>query len=146
MLQASREDQASHAIVSAEELEDYRRRAERWTDLLVAYLVVEHDVSEFAFRPDRARDFAEDIKREERSSGRRGWELTIRSLHHAFVNLPDPPAPNIDLNARIADSILCCFKMEMFDSVGVLQSLWMARLEHRADDASGMIAQLLENR
>ena len=144
ILQASREGQASHPILSAEALENYRRRTERWTDLLVAYLVVEHDVSEFACQPDRARDFAEDIGREERNSGRRGWELTIRSLHNAFASLPDPPVPNTDLNARIADSILSCFGTEMFDSIGVLQSLWMARLEHRADDATGMIEQLLQ--
>ena len=129
---------------AAVKLNRLRRRAERWTDLLVGHLIGRHDVSEFAFDPRRASDFAEDLQQRGRlQGGRHVWPLTLASLRAAFRQGLSIESPNADLNARIAGSILSCFAAELFDSTGLLRSLWLMRLTHVADNTQGMIDDLL---
>jgi hypothetical protein len=121
-----------------------RRLAERWTDLLVGYLAHLHDVSEFAFDPWRAADFAGDLQyRTCLPGGRHVWPLLLASVHSAFQQGLAPHSPNADLNTRIAASILSCFSTDLFDSTGLLRSLWLMRLTSMADDAQGKIDDLL---
>ena len=54
-----------------------------------------------------------------------------------------PRSPNADLNARIASSILSCFQPELFDSTGLFCSMWLMRLVNAANDAQGMLDELL---
>lgn len=140
----------------AVKLNHLRRRTERWTDLLVGYLAGLHDVGEFAIDPARAKDFAEDLRR--RSSLEGGplnadayscpaewaaWPLVLASLRAAFQKGLHPVSPNADLNAQIASGILACFRQELFDSAGLFRSLWLTRLATVADDAQGMVEELL---
>jgi hypothetical protein len=121
-----------------------RRRCERWTDMLVGYLSGLHDISEFAVDPQRARDFAEDLRyRGSFPGGRHAWPLVQASLRSAFRQGLSAESPNADLNARIAAGILCCFQPELFDSTGIFRSLWLWRLCLVTNDAAGMIAELL---
>jgi hypothetical protein len=125
-------------------LNHLRRRSERWTDLLVGYLSGLHDVSEFAIDPARARDFAEDLRYQgDLPGGRHAWPLVLASVRSAFRQGLSPTSPNADLNTRIAAAILSCFPPELFDSTGILRSLWLLRLTSVAQDAAGMIEDLL---
>jgi hypothetical protein len=125
-------------------LNHLRRRAERWTDLLLGRLMGTHDVGEFAFDPQRAGDFADDLRsRGGRADDRNAWPLMMTSLRAAFQPGLCPQSPNADLNARIASSILACFPADSFDSVGLLRSLWLMRLNNVADDTQVMIDDLL---
>ena len=54
-------------------------------------------------------------------------------------------SPNADLNGRIAKSILSCFQPELFDSTGLFCSMWLMRLVNAANDAQGMLDELLSN-
>ncbi len=129
---------------AAMRLNRLRRRAERWTDLLVGHLAGIHDVSEFAVDPNRARDFADNSPcRSSRRGGRQAWPLMMASMRAAFQQGLSPDSPNADLNARIAAAILSCYPPELFDSTGLLRSLWMMRLTNIADDTQGMIEELL---
>ncbi len=121
-----------------------RKRAERWSDVLIGGLL-QHGVSrEFAVEADRAVDFAEDLaERREQAGGRYAWTLTLTALGNAFADLLHPPAANPDANARLAASILGCFPAELFDSTGMLKSLWLTRLLATASDAQGLIEELL---
>ena len=122
-----------------------RRRAERWTDLLVGHLAGMHGTSEFAFDPRRARDFAEDWQYRRGFQGsRHAWPLVLASLRAAFQPVLSPESPNPELNARIAASILACFPPELFDSTGLLRSLWLMRLTNIAEDTQGMIEELFK--
>ena len=56
-----------------------------------------------------------------------------------------PESPNAELNARIAASILACFPAELFDSTGLLRSLWLMRLTNVAEDTQGMIDELFKS-
>lgn len=129
---------------AAVKLNRLRRRAERWTDLLVGNLQSLHDVSEFAFDPQRSKDFAEDMQYRGRlQGGRHVWPLIQASLRAAFHEGLGSESPNADLNARIAAGILSCFPSEVFDSTGLMRSLWLMRLTSAAEDTQGMIDALL---
>jgi hypothetical protein len=129
---------------AAAKLNRLRRRVEHWTDLLVGHLAGIHDVGEFAFDPQRAQDFAGDLQyRSDLQGGRQAWPLALASLRVAFRQELSPQSPNADLNARIAASILSCFPPELFDSTGLLRSLWLMRLTNVAEDTQGMIDALL---
>jgi hypothetical protein len=121
-----------------------RRRSERWTDLLIGYLLGLEDVSRFAADPDRARQFAEDLRYGDNLEvGRRAWPLVLASLRTAFAEGLCPESPNADLNAEIASSIMACFQGDLLDSCGLLRWLWLTRLANAADDAQGMVEDLL---
>jgi hypothetical protein len=123
-----------------------RRRAERWTDVLIGGLLHAGDVREFAIDPERAEDFATDLARHRHEpGGRHAWRLTLVSLRNAFQNGFAPRAANPDANARITASILGCFPSDSFDATGIFQSLWMMRLSANASDAQGLIEDLLQS-
>ncbi len=122
-----------------------RRRAERWSDVLVGGLLSVCDLTEFAVDAERATDFADDLAhRREQAGGRHAWRLTMVSLRGAFRTGLCPLAANPDGNARVTASILGCFPGELFDSTGLLQSLWMMRLSAVATDAQGLLDDLLD--
>jgi hypothetical protein len=132
--------------VSAERavsLNRLRIKVERWTDLLIGRLAKDSDVAELANEPERAREFADDLRHEERTMGTDYiWSLTLTALHVAF-----PPVaistPTADLNARIAGSVLGCFPSRLFNSTGALSSLWQLRLATGTSDTQGMVDELL---
>lgn len=120
-----------------------RRGAERWTDLLLAHLYEDFGVDEFAFVPDRAEEFARDLRDEARAGGGVAWQLVLASLRAAFHKDVSRASPSSDLNERIAGGVLRCFDSHVFDSTGLLKSLWMVRMEAAASDTEGLIEQLL---
>lgn len=123
----------------------YRRRVERWTDLLIAHLIAAHDVSEFAPNPERARDFAEDIRHKaDAQSGISVWPVTLASLRAAFRDICSSASPNADLNARIASAIVGCFPADVFETTGIFRSLWLTRLMCATDEAQVLIDKLFD--
>ena len=128
----------------AVKLNHLRRRAERWTDLLVGYLARSGDVTEFAINGDRANEFAHDLQfQSSRPGGRFAWPLILASLRAAFRQGLTPISPNADLNATIASAILSCFPSDLFDSTGLFRSLWLTRISNVTNDVQGMIDNLL---
>jgi len=129
---------------TAVKLNQLRRRTERWTDMLIGYLTGLGEVADLAVEPGRARDFAEDLcYRSELPGGRAVWPTLHASLRAAFSKGHEQPSPNADLNAKIASSVLACFPAELFDSIGLFRSVWLLRLTHLADDAQGLVDELL---
>jgi hypothetical protein len=128
----------------AMKLNHLRRRTERWTDMLVGYLAGIHNCGQFASDPQRAKDFSRDLNyQSQHPGGRQAWPLVLASLRAAYQQGLSPNSPNADLNARIASSILSCFPPEMFDSTGLFCSMWLMRLINSANDAQGMIEELI---
>jgi hypothetical protein len=131
---------ATEAAVAMNRL---RHRAERWTDLLLAHLMPDCRVSDFAFDVERVNEFALDLEaRRGQPIARHAWALTMASLRSAFRDSL-VQSPNADLNARIAGSVLSCFPAEMFDGVGIVRSLWLVRLTNNTNDAQGLVEDLL---
>ena len=111
--------------------------------MLIGRLAGKDDFGEFAFDAERAKDFGRDLQF--KAAARRAPRLGagVVSLRTAFRRCLSPDAPNGDLNARIAASVLACFPEEVFDSTGQFRSLWLQRLWNAASDAEGMIAESL---
>ena len=130
-------------IADAIDLNRLRRKAERWTDLLLANLARSCRIDELASDPARARDFAADLEQDvTEGRNQQTWPILLASLRSSIASLAVRPTSNADLNERIAASILACFPGELFDSTCQFHSLWVARLRYAADDAQGMIDQL----
>jgi hypothetical protein len=128
----------------AVKLNRLRRRTERWTDMLLGYLMGVYDVAEFAVDPGRAREFSEDLSfRGRMQGGRHAWPLVQASLQAAFGQGLGGTSPNPELNDRIATSILSCFPPELFDGSGIPRSAWLMRMASATSDAAGMIDELL---
>lgn len=134
--------------IDAEEavkLNRLRRRTERWTDMLLGYLMGVYDVREFAIDPQRAHDFAEDLSYQNRlPGGRHAWSLIQASLQASFGQGLCADSPNTDLNQQIASSILSCFPPEIFDETGLPRSTWLNRLSNTTHDAVVMLEELLQ--
>jgi hypothetical protein len=129
------------------QINQFRCRCERWTDLLVGYLSGLHPIGEFAVDSQRADDFARDLNYQNQSAdGRRAWPLVLSSLRAAFQEGLTLESPNADLNARIAAAVIAVFPANLFDSTGPFKTLWLTRLMNAARDAQGMIDELMRNR
>ena len=126
------------------QLNSLRRRSERWTDLLIGHLLVWEEIDDVSSDPDRARDFADDLRRDQRTeSGRHSWPIVLASVRAAFHQGLTHPSPNADLNAKIGGAVLACIPAEMVDSTNLVQSLWQIRLNNYAADAQGLVDELI---
>jgi len=132
------------ALPEAVQLNHLRRRVERWTDMLLAHVADAIDVAEFAFEPERARDFADDLDHDSAQSERRfTCQLVLVSLQASFAQGLSERSPNADLNRHIGSAILGAFREEITDSTGLVKSLWLERISRTASDTEGMVAELL---
>lgn len=121
-----------------------RRSIDRWTDVLLGFLLALDDLGRFAVDPDRARDYADDLRGR---SGLQGtqlvWPLMLASLRATYGRVLYPSSPSGDLNARIASSILTCLQPELCDAAGLFRSGWLLRMSNVTDDTQGLIEELL---
>jgi hypothetical protein len=131
--------------VEAVELNRLRRRAEQWTDMLLAFLASYEQAVELAFETDRLRSYAADLGRSSAEAGDDPALLMQSTLRTIVRHALHSPAPNPDLNARTAAAILSGFSSEVFDDVGLFRSLWLMRLTKTADDAEQMMTDLLRS-
>lgn len=119
-----------------------RHRLEQWTDMLLALPAVNDDVHEFAFESDRMRAHAAELKDDPTGEKAAFLQTTIRTFAtRAFHE----SAPCADLNLRLATSVLGGFAPELFDSCGVIRSLWMMRLTKIADDTERLVTELFRS-
>lgn len=124
-------------------LDQLRRRAERWTDLLVGQVAAVVDVSQYAADPDRAREFADDLSRRHSSAASgEGWTLLLKSLAAAFRESLATPSPCAELNAKVASAILATIGPKACDATDLFPSLWMTRLLGATLDAEALINEL----
>lgn len=132
-------------LPNAVQLNHLRRRVERWTDMLLAHVAQFVRVEEFAFEPERARDFAGDLDRDSAWSERRlTAKLTLASIRASFAEALVERPSSSDLNRRIGAAILSAFREEITDSMGLVKSLWLERISQTASDTEGMIKELID--
>jgi len=121
-----------------------RRRAERWTDLLLGYIMRQCDVSDVAFDAARCRQFATDIQGQPSSAADRwAWPILLASLRAAFQHALGGRSPNADLNARICNAIVGCVGADLIQADACLRSLWHVRLAALTSETEELIRQLL---
>ena len=127
-----------------QQLDQLRRRVERWGDMLLAHVSDLVAVEEFAFDAVRAHDFAADLDRESAHAEHEfTTQLMFTSLRTSFSFGLADRTPNIDLNRKIGAAILSCFRDELAISSGLSPTLWLERISRTASDTEGMIEELL---
>lgn len=113
-------------------LDAVRRRVERWTDLLLGHLVEAYRVDDFAFDPQRAREFgAQQLLQSEEQSRDQAWVLVLIGLRTAFSSAPVDP-PNELIQEEIISSILACFPPGAFQLSGPFRPIIADRIPQGA--------------
>ncbi|WP_254513356.1 hypothetical protein [Anatilimnocola floriformis] len=128
-------------LATAVDCNRFRRRVERWTDLLLGRLAHYTDPAALAFDPDRALDFAQDFATS-RTTNEFAWNLASASARVSFQTLAQPTY-HVEQNRDVASAVLGCFGDQVFDGFGLSRSLWLERMSRTASDTQGMIEQLI---
>ncbi len=136
-------------VPEAVELNRLRRSTERWTDFLLGYLAEQIDASEHSFDWVRVKQFSEDLSDksdgvESESIPRPASRSMLENIRSSLQSQLTAESPDHESNQRIARAMLTCFPTESFESVGLLESLWLDRMSLVATDTEGMIDQLLD--
>jgi hypothetical protein len=127
-----------------EHLNQLRRRVERWCDMLLAHLARDVDITEFAFDPERAVEFADDLDHQAAAAERRfTCQLICSSLRAAFGQQLSVQSANADLNRRLAAAIVLCYGNDFLCAVGFGRPLWLTRMTTAADDAQNLLDELV---
>jgi hypothetical protein len=121
-----------------------RRRTELWTDMLLAPLSARGEAREFAFEPDRLRQFADDLSpggavAADGCDPAGFLEISVQAAAKSSLRTR---SPNDDLNRSVASAVLEAFPSHLFDAHGLFRSIWMLRLAATADDTQRLIDEL----
>jgi hypothetical protein len=111
-----------------------RRKAERWTDILLAHLTARYDLNDSAFDAARASDFAEGQFIDGRVDPRHAtWEFIMAGLRLAFANVGGTDDRPDTQRREIVASILGSFPPDAFTANGPFRSIERVRLERGSE-------------
>ena len=119
-------------------VDQIRRRTERWTDVILGYLVSSCPMDEFAFDVNRVIDFSQSLRRDLPTADQTR-HLLLASLKTSFESGFTGRCPNPHANEKICEAVLASFGSDILDCTGDYESLWEARLKQAAQDTQGMI-------
>lgn len=131
----------------ADELNSLRHYLEHWTDMLLGYFSSPDKAEQYAHSIDRVAEFSEEYS--ERRLGEQSkviWSLLIASCR-AWLNKHvehNPMSPR--LNQQISDAALGMIHPELFDSMGLMRSHLVQRIERGLEHASETVHKLESGR
>ncbi len=125
------------------ELDQLRRRIERWTDFLLAPWMRRADVTLLAFDYDRVEDFAETLAAGHRLGEETYWTLSQASLHGAFRRTRFGLPFSARLNRQVAVSVLGCFPQSLFSLDEQSAPHWVPRLLRTAGQTERLLDSAL---
>ena len=101
------------------QVDRFRRRTERWTDMCLGHLLLNYAVRDFAFEARRAIDFGDNpMMHAENPGSRAAWMLIMASLRMAFSESEAPCRQSNDIDRDIRNSIIACFPPNAFHRDG----------------------------
>lgn len=108
----------------------FRRRCERWCDLLLGPITVRTGTAECTFQPDRAREFGERFTAD--LAGKAAWQLVIAGLRMTFTEAESyrsaPQFQPTDRAAALASAIFASIPARAFKSDGLFRDPQIGRL------------------
>ncbi len=120
-----------NSVQDAVRLNRLRQGVERWTDAMIGRMSVRaKQTIQYAIDASRAAEFA----RETRSFGcgpsrnTTAW-LMNAAMHDTLRRRTSNEAALPEANRAVAKSVMLMLRPDLFDSVGVLKSLWLHRLQ-----------------
>lgn len=118
-----------------------RRKAERWTDLLIGHLALRYQLPEFAFENQRSLDFGQSQLREIiQATDESVWEFVHAGVRLSFMGLANDHSESQPWNRGIVRSILGSFPIDCFDESGLFKSLRRIRIERPSPDSALSVA------
>ncbi|XZE46198.1 hypothetical protein SH467x_001471 [Pirellulaceae bacterium SH467] len=127
----------------ADELNSLRHYLEHWTDLLLGYFANHSEATQYSHNPTRVAEFSEEYS--DRMLGEQSklvWSLLIASCR-AWLNkhvAHRPVSPRI--NQLISEAALGMIHPNLFDSMGLMRSHLVHRIEKGLDQAGETIQRL----
>lgn len=138
-------DRRGCAVQEAVRLNKLRRMTERWIDVLIGHLSgADPALVRFGIDAQRTQSYADESDLFLTSPGREtiAW-LTRASmtdgLRRNMAKSPSLP----QANREVGDSTILMLRPDLFDSVGVLKSLWVHRIENDSNRTDQMIQDYL---
>ena len=111
------------------QVDRFRRRTERWTDMCLGHLLPMYAVRDFAFDARRANDFGEDpMINPGNATSTSAWTMVLASLRMAFPETEPHCRETIPIDQEIHDSIIACFPPDAFHRDGSFKSLSLLRI------------------
>lgn len=148
------------SVEAAVRLNRLRTAVERWCDALLGRLGSNPEPSHplpqnsqqqepaqpwqrYAIDPARARGFADEARQLPEGTARdtAGWLLTA-AMRETLSRRSQSQAASPEANQQVSDAVLMCLRPDLFDSVGVLKSLWLHRLQRGAEQADRVLGEL----
>lgn len=130
---------------SAVRINSLRTISERWCDALLGHLRTETTslVEAYGYDGARVRAFADDASQIPRGTARAtaGWLLSA-AMRDSLLRRSEARSACPLENRAVGDSVLICLRPDLFDSVGLLKSLWLHRLERGAEQTDRVLDQL----
>lgn len=110
-------------------LDQWRRKVERWTDVLLGNLVVQYSLSELAFVEERAREFGLVLSVQGSGDPRQSvWGFVVAGLRLAFTAQGSCAwEPSAD-DAPILRAVLATFPADAFTAEGVIKTILHGRI------------------
>ncbi|AMV32877.1 hypothetical protein VN12_12185 [Pirellula sp. SH-Sr6A] len=127
----------------ADELNSLRHYLEHWTDLLLGYFANHTEAIQYSHNPTRVAEFSEEYS--DRMLGEQSklvWSLLIASCR-AWLNkhvAHRPVSPRV--NQLISEAALGMIHPNLFDSMGLMRSHLVHRIEKGLDQAGETIQRL----
>lgn len=113
-----------------------RRSTERWTDMLLGRLVCCHDVADFAFDEQQARDFGEaQLAYRDAGTGQVAWDLILAGARLNFPTSTSTSPWRTACLRRVASAVLATFPKNSLFSSAKSTSLQRALFSHSRPDA-----------
>ncbi len=124
------------------QIDVFRRRCERWCDLLIGHLLYQFPVEEFAFDVERARDFGEQHLQERfKNSEHVIWQLVRGGARLAFPDGAERTRRETELTARLVEGILGGFPRESFQSWGGLAVPGIGKFSRSSLSGEGPVSE-----
>lgn len=121
-----------------------RRRIERWTDLFLSQLPNIDHAAQFAFDPQRMRDFADENRQMHGPEFSTRQRVLAASFATDLIRDVTHYSANPDLNREIAAGVLACFPSDRFDSHGLPKSVRQIWIEKSGHDTQMLVNHLID--
>jgi hypothetical protein len=132
-------------LVAAVRINSLRTLIERWSDALLGHLHADSAKENDFYSVDvnRMRAFSEDARLLPTGTARAtaGW-LLCAAMRDSLLRRANSKHLCANENRAVADAVLLCLRPDLFDSVGMMKSLWLHRLERGAEQTDRVLDQL----
>jgi hypothetical protein len=134
------------SVQDAVRLNRLRQAVERWTDAMIGRMSVDTpDTVRYAIDPSRASEYAREMRMYGHGPARStaAW-LMNAAMHDTLQRRSSACAALPESNCAVGRSVMLMLRPDLFDSVGVLKSLWIHRLQTHSERTDRVLDELID--